>query len=64
MSKLMLLPDEPLVDASELARRLSVSRSWVYQQAQSGQLPFIRVGALLRFAPSQVLAALQARTPA
>jgi len=59
MSNLKLLPDEPLIDAAELARRLSVSRSWIYQQVQAGQLPCIRVGVLLRFIPSEVLAALQ-----
>jgi excisionase family DNA binding protein len=59
MSRLKLLPDEPLIDANELARRLGVSRSWIYQQVQAGQLPFIRVGVLLRFIPSEVLAALQ-----
>jgi excisionase family DNA binding protein len=29
----------------DVARYLKVSRSWVYQRAEAGQLPCVRVGA-------------------
>jgi excisionase family DNA binding protein len=56
MSNLKLLPDEPLIDAIELARRLGVSRSWIYQQTQAGKIPCIRLGGLRRYHFSEVLA--------
>jgi excisionase family DNA binding protein len=59
MSNLKLVPDEPLIDATELARRLAVSRSWIYQQVQGGRLPHLRVGGMLRFVFSEVLASLR-----
>jgi excisionase family DNA binding protein len=45
---------EPLWDANDVARYLKVSRSWVYQRAEAGLLPYLRVGGLLRFNPSAV----------
>jgi len=42
------LGDE-LWDANDVARYLKVSPSWVYQRAEAGQLPHLRVGGLLRF---------------
>jgi excisionase family DNA binding protein len=38
-----------LWDATDVARYLKVSRSWVYHRAEAGQLPHMRVGGLLRF---------------
>ena len=38
-----------LWDATDVARYLKVSRSWVYHRAEAGQLPYLRVGGLLRF---------------
>jgi excisionase family DNA binding protein len=49
------LPGRPTVladslwDASDVARYLKVSRSWVYHRAEAGELPHLRVGGLLRF---------------
>ncbi|MDX2054258.1 MAG: helix-turn-helix domain-containing protein [Polyangiaceae bacterium] len=40
-----------LWDASDVARYLKVSKSWVYHRAESGELPCLRVGGLLRFEP-------------
>jgi excisionase family DNA binding protein len=40
----------------DVARALNVSRSWVYQQAERGELPAIRLGGLLRFDPEAVRA--------
>jgi excisionase family DNA binding protein len=45
-----------LWDAREVARYLNVSRSWVYQHAEAGTLPYFRVGALLRFDPDAIRA--------
>lgn len=45
-------PDSPLWDAQEAARFLGVSRSWIYQRAEAGLLPHLKIGALLRFEPN------------
>lgn len=42
---------EPLWDAKDVAAYLKVSRSWVYHEAESGLLPCLRIGGLLRFDP-------------
>jgi excisionase family DNA binding protein len=48
-------PDpETLWDANDVAAYLKVSRSWVYHRAESGELPCLRVGALVRFEPEQI----------
>jgi excisionase family DNA binding protein len=49
-------PSANLWDAQDVARYLKVSRSWVYQRAEAGQLPCVRVGGLLRFRPDSVRA--------
>lgn len=46
-----------LWDANDVAEYLKVSRSWVYHRAESGQLPHVRVGGLLRFDPTTIRAA-------
>jgi excisionase family DNA binding protein len=38
----------------EVARALKVSRSWVYARAETGELPSLRVGGLLRFDPAAI----------
>lgn len=43
-----------LWDANDVARFLKVSRSWVYQRAEAGLLPYARIGGLLRFDPQAV----------
>jgi excisionase family DNA binding protein len=45
---------EPLWDANDVAAYLKVSRSWVYHRSESGELPCLRVGGLVRFEPEQV----------
>jgi excisionase family DNA binding protein len=47
---------DELWDANGVARYLKVSRSWVYQRAEAGLLPCLRVGGLLRFDPATVRA--------
>lgn len=47
---------EDLWDVKRCAQYLRVSPSWVYQRADSGELPVCKVGGLKRFAPSIVRA--------
>ena len=49
-------PADELWDSNDAARYLKVSRSWVYQRAESGLLPCLRVGGLVRFDPATVRA--------
>jgi len=52
---------EQLWDANDVATFLKVSRSWVYQKAEAGLLPYLKVGGLLRFAPEEIMAYSRAR---
>ena len=45
---------ESLWDATDVAKYLKVSRSWVYVRAESGLLPFLRIGGLVRFEPEAI----------
>jgi excisionase family DNA binding protein len=45
---------EPLWTVREVAAFLRASTSWVYKAAERGDLPCIRLGALLRFRPSAI----------
>jgi excisionase family DNA binding protein len=45
---------ETLWDARDVARYLKVSRSWVYQKAETGLLPYLKVGGLVRFVPERI----------
>lgn len=47
---------EGLWTAVDVARYLKASRSWVYQKAEAGLLPSLRIGGLLRFEPEAVRA--------
>jgi excisionase family DNA binding protein len=38
------MQDEDLLKPSDLARRLGVSRSWLYDAAKNGRIPSIRIG--------------------
>jgi hypothetical protein len=48
--------DDGLWDANDVALYLKASRSWVYQKAEAGVLPSLRVVGLLRFNPDAVRA--------
>jgi hypothetical protein len=48
--------DERLWDARDVAQYFRASRSWVYQQAEAGVLPCLRIRGLLRFEPETVRA--------
>ena len=50
---------EQLWDANDVANFLKVSRSWVYQRAESGLLPCLKIGGLLRFEAEEIRAFAQ-----
>jgi predicted DNA-binding transcriptional regulator AlpA len=56
--------DSRLWDASDVARYIGASRSWVYHQAEAGRLPCIRVLGFLRFHPQAVRDFVQAASSA
>ncbi len=43
-----------LWDTREAANFLKVSRSWIYARVERDEMPYIRVGGLIRFVPSQL----------
>jgi excisionase family DNA binding protein len=46
-----------LLRPNDLARRLAVSRAWVYEAAKSGRIPSVRIGGVdgpLRFVPDDI----------
>jgi excisionase family DNA binding protein len=46
-----------LLKPNDLARRLAVSRAWVYEAAKSGRIPSVRIGGVdgpLRFVPKDI----------
>jgi len=45
-----------LWNVADVAREWKCSKSFVYKLAESGQLPSVRLGALLRFSPEVVRA--------
>jgi excisionase family DNA binding protein len=51
---------EPLVDAAELARYLSLPVSWIESAAREGSIPCYRAGRWTRFRASEVEATLRA----
>jgi hypothetical protein len=51
-----IVPIDSLWDAHDVAAFLKASRSWVYQRAEAGMLPCIRIGGLLRFDPEAIRA--------
>jgi excisionase family DNA binding protein len=48
--------EAPLWNAKDVAEYLKASRSWVYHRAESGELPALRIGGLLRFHPDAIRA--------
>ena len=51
-----ILDEDRLWDTHDVARFLGVHRNWVYQQAEAGTLPCVRMGGLVRFEPATVRA--------
>ena len=55
--------EQQLWDATDVAQYLKVSRSWVYHRAESGELPCLRIGGLLRFDPQAIHAFARGASP-
>ncbi|HWT22095.1 MAG TPA: helix-turn-helix domain-containing protein [Solirubrobacteraceae bacterium] len=54
---------EPLLRPSEVAERLGVSRTWLYDAAKDGRIPSVRLGGAdgpLRFVPEDLRAWIEA----
>lgn len=47
--------DSPLLTPEELAARLSVPVSWVYEQSRMKRIPAIKIGKYIRFNLAEVL---------
>lgn len=45
---------EKLLNSQEVADRLGMSKIWVYKAAESGLLPFYRIGDTIRFDPEEI----------
>lgn len=49
------LVTQELLEAEELAARLKVPVSWVYEQSRQNQIPTHRIGRYIRFSLAEVL---------
>jgi len=56
-------PEEPLVEAAELAAVLKLPQTWIEQAARAGRIPAVKAGRWRRFRRSDVERALQAVPP-
>lgn len=45
---------DTLLTVEDVAARLQVPKSWVYLRSEAGDLPSLKVGRYLRFAPADV----------
>lgn len=45
---------EPLLDATDAARLLSVRPSWIYEAVRTGRLPHLKIGRHIRFLRSDL----------
>ena len=55
-------PSSNLMTAAEVAKILNCSPSWVYKAADRGEIPAVRLGAMLRFNPEALRAYLAAKS--
>lgn len=49
-------PAEPLLDADEAARQLSVTARWLEDSARAGIIPHVKLGRFIRFRVSEIAA--------
>lgn len=47
-------PSDALLNAREVAAMLGVDVNWVERACKRGELPYLRIGRLLRFRPSAI----------
>jgi excisionase family DNA binding protein len=52
---------EKLLNSQQIADLLGMSKIWVYKAAESGLLPFYRVGDAIRFDPEEIEGYLKSR---
>lgn len=55
---------ESLWDANDVAQHLKCTRKTVYNMAEGGRLPCVRIGGLLRFLPERIRAVTRGEIPA
>lgn len=48
-----------LLTVKELARELKVTEPWIYRKVKAGELPYLRIGGLLRFQRTEISKWLQ-----
>lgn len=53
---------ERLMTIEEVAEFFNVTKGAIYKRIQRGQIPYIKMGALLRFDPRQIEAYIKAQT--
>ena len=55
------MKNENLITVEEMAAKLNVPASWIYQRTRLGQqaIPHVRVGKYVRFNPDEVMAFLR-----
>lgn len=46
--------NEPLLDVEQAKALLNVTTKWIYQRTYRGELPYLKVGGLLRFRASEL----------
>lgn len=49
-----MVKEKPLCKVTEVARRLSVSRAFVYQLMDGGLLPYVKLGGARRIRPEDI----------
>jgi len=54
---------QELLEPEELASRLKVPVSWVYEQSRQGNIPTHRIGRYIRFDLAEVLESQKKQTP-
>lgn len=47
-------PDESFLSVKDVARRMRVSKAWVYRKARAGFIPHFRLGGVIRFVPKDI----------
>ena len=61
MPEVLQMP-ERLMTIEEVAEFLQVKKNTIYKKIQRGQIPYIKMGGLLRFDPQQIEAFVRSQT--
>lgn len=46
--------EDRLLKIEEVAKRMGVSRTWIYKKCRAGILPHFRIGRMIRFDPEDL----------